>query len=372
MQHNEWEKHGVVLASDQNWESKFIANFPSSVEIIENGKWRFWYFLNGPDKPFNICKAEGDLRTPMLKTQAKLSSNEPADCELAIGNLPKNWHPTQAIHIKLLNGKFRLYFWVHSDEDAVVRFLVAESDNARQYSVLNAYNPCLYHHNDRAALKTWCNSIPGLTPNVKRIKQKPAWEASAPEHLICNDATTVYQLEDGTFELYSAALVQVDESDPRYIKHDNAAGWVRVIDRWESQDGLSWTNRKRVIERDSKDPLDLQFYHLAVTHTSNGRIGMLGRYSCDSQVMDIEWCWSSDGINWERNKRSPWIPRSDVGNDSAMIFPPSSLIYAEDKWWLFYTGYNVGHNLKPLNDLEVEASSAIMLATIENIDDFSK
>lgn len=364
-----WKRHGVVLAPKEAWESKYIVNFPSSVESLGQDRWRIWYALNGPGKPFNICKAEGKIDGQMVRTQAVLSEGEPVDSELAIGNLPAGWNPTQPIHIRLRNGKHRLYFWVHGGEAGVIRFLAAESENGKQYTVVNPYRPCLYHPNDRAAVHLCKSTVLGLTPSIKSLQQRPSWEKEAPEHLICNDATTVYQLPDDTFELYSASLLYISKDDLRYVEHDNAAGRLRVIDRWTSQDGLVWSNRHRVIECDEHDPIDLQFYHLAVTHTPKGRVGMLGRYRCQSQTMDIEWCFSHDGLHWDRPRRSPWIKRCEPGHDvdSFMIFPPASMVFKDSKWWLFYTAYNIGHNLSAAPEVYGEPTSAIMLATIESI-----
>jgi hypothetical protein len=63
-------------------------------------------------------------------------------------------------------------------------------------------------------------------------------------------------------------------------------------------DGLIFETRHRIIERDAEDPADQQFYYLAVTTTEKGRVGMLGHYRCAAQTMDLEWCFSSDGLKW--------------------------------------------------------------------------
>jgi hypothetical protein len=65
-----------------------------------------------------------------------------------------------------------------------------------------------------------------------------------------------------------------------------------VIDRYTSEDGLHWNDRRRVIVRNPQDPADQQFYYLAVAHTPQGRMGMLGHYRVAAQTMDLEWCFS--------------------------------------------------------------------------------
>ena len=43
----------------------------------------------------------------------------------------------------------------------------------------------------------------------EKNKERPADETLAPSRLISNDGTTVYQMPDGTFEMYSVALVPI-------------------------------------------------------------------------------------------------------------------------------------------------------------------
>jgi predicted GH43/DUF377 family glycosyl hydrolase len=131
------------------------------------------------------------------------------------------------------------------------------------------------------------------------------------------------------------------------MPHDNAPGLLRVIDRYTSADGLHFEDRKRVIQRDARDPVDQQFYYLAVTHTPKGRVGMLGHYRCQAQTMDLEWCFSPDGSTWHRPHRSAWLPRGNEKQpDSYGIYAPSFLVQRGGKWHLFYTGVNSAHNGK--------------------------
>jgi hypothetical protein len=150
------------------------------------------------------------------------------------------------------------------------------------------------------------------------------------------------------------------------MAHDNTPGWVRVIDRLRSDDGLKWTDRRRVIVPDAQDPVDQQFYYLAVTHTDRGRVGMLGHYRVQPQTMDIERCFSDDGITWKRPARKAWLPRSAPGvlPDSYAAYGSHSLVQHEGKWHLFYTGMNDAHNHK---DSHGPATRAIMHATIDSI-----
>lgn len=339
-----WEKIGIILEPHGADEGDYIQNFTCVARPIDNNKWQLWYSVNS-DTAMNIAVAEGVPGESMHRYHAILSEGEPEDAPLAIGNLPAGWNPVQPVHVKLPDGRNRLYFWAHGP--GVVRYLAAESNDGRRYRVLDAQRPCLYHCNDRASIGV--KTVEGLTLGPSWGERPKADEPDAPAELICNDATNVYLLSDGTWELYSPGLIEVAKDDQRYIAYDNAAGWVRVIDRWTSNDGLRWTDRQRVITPDASDPADMQFYHLSVTHTPQGRVGMLGHYRVEAQTMDIEWCFSEDGIHWDRPLRHAWLPRGEEGNpDCYGIYPPHSLVWHNGYWWLFYTGVNITHNNKRL------------------------
>lgn len=335
-----WKKLGTILAGGE----QPLQNFTCPAESLGNGRWKIWYSQSGSRNALNVGFAEGRPGEALSRQLAVLSPGEPADAPLAIGNLPPEWRPVQVVYLRLRNGRHRIYFWAHGP--GVVRYLAAESEDGRRYRVLDPSHPCLYHPHDRAVDgKTAAEA--GLRRLVGKAPGRPAGESPAPARLVSNDATNVYQLDDGTFEMYSVALVEVGQDDPRYVAHDNAAGWLRVIDRYVSADGLEWTDRRRVIERDTRDPTDLQFYYLAVTHTPQGRIGLLGHYRVEAQTMDLEWCFSADGITWQRPERQAWLPRGQPGEaDCYGIYASHALVCAEGGWHLFYTATNASHNHK--------------------------
>lgn len=367
-----WIKRGTVIEPNQSWEGEFIQNFNSPAEPLGNGRWRIWYCVNPPlpDLP-NIAVAEGIPGESMEKHQAVLTEGKPADSSLSIGNLPDGWRPVQPVHIKLKDGRHRLYFWVHAYNQRIVRMLVADSTDGKRYRVVDPHRPCMYHFHDRAV------EFVGVTPSGQKLIEKseeekkrfprPKNEPAALPELICNDGTSVYQLNDGSFEMYVISLISLAEGDPRWAHNDNLAGYIRVMDRLISKDGLHWYGRQTVIEADPElDPIDQQFYYLNVTYTPKGRVGMLGSFKAKDQTMDIEWCFSKDGIHWERPYRNrPWIERGWPGTpDSLGIYPSTQLVYDQDKWWLFYTGCNYSHNMKHSFG---ELSSVVMLAETDSI-----
>ena len=331
----DWKKHGEVLTPSKQWEGNRIQNFTSTVDPIGENQWRLWYSVNWPNH-YNIAVAHGSPEHGWTKSPAHLSASSPQDRPLSIGNLPKGWRPIQPVYLKLQDGCHRLYFWAHGPN--VVRYLAANSDDGHRFEVVDPARPCLYHPNDRAVV---ASTIPGLTPHKIEQDTKPISERSADAALICNDATTVYQLDDGTFELYSVTLKPIRQDDPGYVSYDNAVGWRRVIVRWASEDGLQWGQRTEVLMPDAYDPPDLQFYYLSVTHTPKGRVGLLGHYRVQAQTIDMECCFSADGLTWERPYRNSSLGRK---SNQFMHYPPRKIILANDQWWLFYTEANYKHN----------------------------
>ena len=351
-----WHKHGVVLEPSEDWEGGMIQNFTSPPEPLAGDTWRLWYSPCG--KKYSIAYAEGAPGGRFRRFPAQCTPGEPGNGPFVVGHLPEKWNPVQVVHIHLRNGKHRIYFWAHGP--GIARYLAADSDDGRRYTVADPLRPVLYHPHDRAA-----HGVPspdGVMLHNAPSPDRPADEPRAVPGLISNDATNIYQLPDGSFAMYSVALISVPKDNPAYMAHDNAPGLLRVIDRYTSADGLHFEERKRVIQRDARDPVDQQFYYLAVTHTPKGQVGMLGHYRCQAQTMDLEWCFSPTGATWHRPRRSAWLPRGDEHQpDSYGIYAPSFLVQRGRQWHLFYTGVNSAHNGKhsygPPRDVVMHATT---------------
>lgn len=358
-----WRKGPIVLGNGPGAEDRWVQNFTCPAEPLEGERWRLWYSIAGPKVPYDVAVAEGVPGRPLERRVAVLSAGAPSDAPLAIGNLPEGWRPVQPVHVVLPGGRRRLYFWAHGP--GVLRYLAAESDDGRRYRVLDPLRPCLYHPADRAVTRESA-ARNGLFRFGRGPSRPPTdGEPDAPAGLISNDAANVYRLPDGRYELYSVGLVEVARDDPRYIAHDNAPGFVRVIDRRTSDDGLDWSDPKRVLVPDANDPVDQQFYYLSVTHTDRGRVGMLGHYRVGAQTMDLEWCFSADGTTWERPLRSAWLPRGAPGEpDSYGIYAPHALVRHAEQWWLFHTGVNSAHNGKQSHG---EPGNVVRLARCDTI-----
>lgn len=358
-----WKKHGELFRHQGEPAGGWVQNFTSTAEPLEGGRWRVWASISVPKADVKQIgcftgSVGGDWK---WNAAACTPGDADTNAELAIGGLPEDWNPVQVVTLRLKDGRTRLYFWAHGK--GIVRYLAADSEDGRVFKVVNALTPCIYHPADRAVDGKAAQEA-GLERFAKRVAAPVDGEPLAPAVLISNDATNVYQLPDGSFEMYSVALMQVGKDDPRYAAQDNIPGLVRVIDRYTSADGLVWGDRRRVITPDADDPQDLQFYYLSVTHTERGRIGLLGHYRLDAQTIDIEPCFSTDGIHWERPHRRPWVTRDAPGTTAAsyMLHAPHAMVQRDGLWHLFYTGGNFAHNH---HDSHGTPDRAVMLATRE-------
>lgn len=261
-----WKKHGELFRGEGGPGKAWVQNFTSTAEPVAGGEWRLWSSISVPGSPIKqIGYHLGGVGGVWRHVPAVCRAGEPdRGAELSIGGLPEGWHPVQVVTLRLHDGRTRLYFWAHGEE--VVRYLAADSDDGRAFRVANVLSPCLYHYADRAV-----GGEAAFDAGLSRLANKKAapveGEALVPASLITNDATNVYEVPDGSFEMYTVTLVEVEKDDPRHAPQENLAGRIRVIDRLTSGDGLRWGNRQRVLDPDADDPSDLQFYYLSVTHT---------------------------------------------------------------------------------------------------------
>lgn len=346
-----WTKHGVIFEPDEPWEDHFIETFMASAEPLEGDRWRVWYSANSPQKGYiGMAFAEGVPGEKMKKTRAVLSEGEPEDAPFAVGNVPKGWRLVCPTHIRLKDGRHRLYFFAEGRGGGRVaqRYVAADSDDGRRYRIVDPERPVLY--------TVWDNT-----------KDKKAYPGQKVDDITTNDGGVVYQLPDGTFEMFAQALEPIDDKDPRYVAHDNIPKGYRVIDRFTSEDGLRFGNRQRVLRPDKEDPIDTQFYMLEVTHTPRGRVGLLGWYRVQSGSMELQYAHSEDGIHWNRVRR-PWIPKGKPGEpDSVTVYAPTSMVHHDNKWWLFYSGVNYTHSTVKAINPDEEKRSVVMLATTPSL-----
>lgn len=227
------------------------------------------------------------------------------------------------------------------------------------------YLPSVHREGDRLVMFVWRNGGKGDSalwrfvsnddgktfarsperPLIASWSAAPATKTAAGEGRECNDAFHVLRNpDDGTYELFATRIEAA--ADPRQmIKHDNAPGRFRVIGHATSKNGIDWSPVKTVLEPDLAhgDPPDTQFYGLHVFRHRGFHLGLLHTFHAASQIIQPEWAWSHNGINWTRTK-TPCIPLGDEGRfDSRMILFGQVVLTGAEVIWL-YSGSNWRHN----------------------------
>ncbi len=339
-------RKAVDLGTVISFDTDNISAFPATVERNCDGTFRIYYSIiyKGINAgSFNIGRADGDFENGFTPVTFKLSPEKVTDSEVpALGNIPDKWNPTQPVHIKLAENHYRLYFWAHCYEQGIVRYLAADSFDGINYNVIDIHKPIFYHYCDRACPMK-ISGVDGLAGLRSKVIP-PAEDIIGTDELVCNDATTVYILPDGTFEAYSAAIISVDEKSPEYIPWDNCPGKRRIIRRWHSQDGLNFIADGTVLAQDEFDPPYLQFYYLSVRYRQDGsRDGIIGRYDVLAQTMDFERCRSFDGITWNR-ERCNYLTR--LPHELGVYSTCNPFFDDGDRELMFYTSCNYIHNGK--------------------------
>ena len=83
--------------------------------------------------------------------------------------------------------------------------------------------------------------------------------------------------------------------------------------------------------------------------------------------MEMQYTYSKDGVHWER-VRHPWIKKGQPGEpDSVTIYQPTSMVYHDNKWWLFYSAVNYTHSTVEAIRPGEQKRSVIMLATTPSL-----
>jgi hypothetical protein len=328
-----------VLRQDRPDEGKIVS--ANSGLLVDGGRWRLWY-TNGALGPkgerLRIDYAESK---DAGRTWEKRASPEPgAPGAHAVlppgGDAGSFYHPS-----------------VHRDGDRVVMFVWRNAGKG---------DSALWRYVSADDGKTFVRSPE--RPLIAAWSAKPALKAAAGDGRESNDAFDVLRIADGTYELFAASIENA--VDPRQvIRHDNAAGHVRVIGHATSKNGIDWSPVKVVIEPDLAhgDPPDTQFYGMQVFRHRGFYLGLLHTFHADSQIIQPEWAWSHNGANWTRT-RTACIPLGDEGRfDSRMILFGRVVVTDEELIWL-YSGSDWRHNAFKAG----EVTSAIGRATLPRAD----
>lgn len=306
------------------------------------GGWRLYYSDLGPPPygDYHLALAES---ADGLHWQAVAAGE---DGFIHPAGLPAAEKLVQPQVVLLPGGGVRLYFWWHGHYRGRCRYVAADSADGVNFTIVNLDDPCLLHPNDFNVGQA--GFAAGLTaPTVREdfeAERTVAWPEAKRRR--SNDATFVYyNSRCRQFEMYSVWLAPNDAQSQHYTPHDNAPQIIRVLHRRTSEDGLLWSDPELILIPDEHDPLDIQFYHLAVHQAEQWRVGMLGHYRCWAQSMDLELCFSRDGRHWHRPLRGGFVPRGGSEEiDYWSVYPTSRLLQSGDDLLLLYDGGNRKHN----------------------------
>jgi sucrose-6-phosphate hydrolase SacC (GH32 family) len=301
-----------VLRADRAGEGKIVSM--NSGLLAQEKRWRLWY-TNGALGPagerLRVCYAESK---DAGRTWEKAEENVVLPAK---GEAVDFYHAS--VH-RESDKRIVMFVWRNGGGGDSGMWRYVSNDDGHTF----AASP------ERAVMAAWF--------------AKDAVKAAAGAGRESNDAFDVVRNEDGTYAYFAACVVKA--ADPRQvIKHDNAAGWVRVIGHASSADGVTWTPTEIVIEPDHQrgDPWDEQFYGMQVFHYRGFWLGLLFTFRAQSQVIQPEWAWSHNGVNWTRT-RTPCAPLGDEGRfDSRMMLFGSVVVMDDEVVWL-YSGYDWRHN----------------------------
>ncbi len=139
------------------------------------------------------------------------------------------------------------------------------------------------------------------------------------------------------------------KGSPRRVEYDNAKSLLRVICRRTSKDGINFSALEIIIMPDENDPMDRQFYYLAVQRYDGINWGLLGNYNVAEQTMDFGLCFSRDGRSCLRPARGPAVFREPDSFESKSIYASDAMIDAGDHWLLLYRGGTQLHKARWLS-----------------------
>lgn len=353
------EKLGPVDFAAREVENR-CATFAGAI-IPWQGGWRLYYSDTGPYPYRDYHLAIAESADGLHWEQVEVGE----DGYLHPQGLAPEERLVQPQAVMLPGGRVRMYFWWHGHDRGRARYVAADSDNGIDFEIVNLDDPCVFHPSDfNVGQQGFAAGLtaPVVQADFEAQRTVPWLEAKRRRS---NDATFVYYNERlRLFEMYSVWLAPNDPQSQHYTPHDNAPQIIRVMHRRTSEDGLLWSDPELILIPDEHDPLDLQFYHLAVHELDDWRVGMLGHYRCWAQTMDLELCFSRDGRHWNRPLRGGFIPRGGIeAIDYYSIYPTSRMLESGEDWLMLYDGGNWKHNRELPQGVETRRT-AIMAARL--------
>jgi len=307
-----WQKCGVVIEPDQPFETednRLINTFPIKMPCEEGAPWFYGVF----------CTKGGYSNMVMMDKQEKHLLSRDGKGAFTLDGLPENLMPGFPLVFKLDQNHYRMYFWAYDHGESLkIRFMVAESSDLHHWKMANDCKPLLCHYAD----STWGDGLPSSR--------------------VCNDATTIYRHQDGSWEFLSAAVTMIKDPQSPYANKELCPGIMRIVMRWTSQDGLNLSEPEIVLTPDAQDSPATQCYYLSVLDLEPYTVGIFGNFNTQNQRLLMEPVWSRDHRHWSRTTR-----RGIFENDYVTAVSISDIgLDADGMVSLYYSASNTDHNGK--------------------------
>lgn len=145
------------------------------------------------------------------------------------------------------------------------------------------------------------------------------------------DPTVIY---DGDWNMWFDAM-------------DSATFWS-FIGHATSKDGDKWINKGPVLGRGAKGEWDCQSVHHPCCIKYNGTYYLYYSGSDGTNIYNVKHiglATAKDGVNWTKEKSNPVVLHGNDKEWDSKYVRPSKPIFINDRWFMFYWGYNGIHSM---------------------------
>jgi hypothetical protein len=125
----------------------------------------------------------------------------------------------------------------------------------------------------------------------------------------------------------------------------SGAWTAKRVQAWaSSHDGIHWENEQVILRADEQDPPTSNIQYMFVMQYGAYYLGFITMHD-ESGSFREQFAWSSDGINWRRPWREPWLDVGPKGAfDRGMVTGPADPIINEREMWFPYGGFPIRHD----------------------------
>lgn len=310
-----------ILVADRPWEAAVIAG--KIVFDCEKNLWRMWYVAHD----HNAEKIRKSLKTSTYGNVGEPQTSFLCYAESVDG---VRWEKPCLDVYSGTNICFKGY------SDVVNSTILYQTDRPEdeRYILIN---------------RDWfSDQVGGIY--IAKSRDGIHWEYTDTKPVIhgesdCNN-DCVYNSERNVYMLYMRGW------------HTAAVGWDngkknqrRRIAYSESRDLKNWTEPQVIMSPDELDTND--FYGISVFRYANAYLGFLWIFDDDIyETIDVELCWSRDGIKWERHPERPkFIETEEKGEIGGyMVYPAQEPVIHSDNIYIYVNAHSrFPHNRQPEN-----------------------